>query len=59
MATITKTNTFLRPVKPKYMRWKKWYQTKEYKDWAVTTKTLSKLINNVEWKDSNFNAQEE
>lgn len=31
MATITKTID-LTPRKPKYMRWKKWYATKEYQE---------------------------
>ena len=46
MATITRTIDLI-PRKPKYMRWKKWYATKKYQDWAVTPEKLNKLIDKL------------
>jgi hypothetical protein len=44
MATITKAWSLI-PQKPKYMRWNKWYLSKQYKDSLVTSKKLNKVIN--------------
>ena len=54
MATVTRTIDLI-PRKPKYMRWKKWYATKEYQDWAVTPEKLNKLIDELHCRIIDFN----
>lgn len=54
MTILTKPINFI-PRKPKYMRWKKWYATKEYQDWAVTPEKLNKLIDELQCRIIDFN----
>ena len=47
MALITKPYSFGQPMKPKYMRWKKWRKTKEYKESVVTPEKINEYVNKV------------